>query len=277
MSANKLRMWLSEAGKYVTLSILLAMTLFPFVFMLLGTLKSNAQLALNPLGLSQPLHWENYRYAWDKVRPYILNSLFVSATVVVGVLFFSSLTAYSFARLRFWGKDFLWFTLLSLLMVPGVLTLVPAYLLIKALGLYNTYAVLILPPMAGGQVFASFLMRSFFASLPQEMFDSARIDGANEFVVYRQIVLPLSRPILGTVAIMNILGTWNSYIWPLVTIQTRKMFTVPIGLAFLRGEYRIEFGQLFAGYVIGSLPLLILFALTMRTFVEGLTAGSIKA
>jgi len=277
MRGRKLGVIMEEAPKYLVLTMLLGLTLFPFLFMVLTSFKTNAQLALNFIGLPRPAQWQNYVYAWAKVRPYLTNSVIVSASVVVGVLFFASLSAYAFARLRFWGKEIIWFAILSLLMVPGVLTLIPAYLLVNRLGLVNTYGVLILPAVAGGQVFAVFLMRSFFASLPAELFESARIDGAGEFTVYWRIVLPLSRPILGTVAITNILGTWNSYIWPLVTIQSRKMFTVPIGLAFLRGEYRIEYGQLFAGYVLASLPLLVLFALTMRSFVEGLTAGSIKA
>ncbi|MGQ9683205.1 MAG: carbohydrate ABC transporter permease [Anaerolineae bacterium] len=277
MRGRKLGVIMEEAPKYLVLTMLLGLTLFPFLFMVLTSFKTNAQLALNFIGLPRPAQWQNYVYAWAKVRPYLTNSVIVSASVVFGVLFFASLSAYAFARLRFWGKEIIWFAILSLLMVPGVLTLIPAYLLVNRLGLVNTYGVLILPAIAGGQVFAVFLMRSFFASLPAELFESARIDGAGEFTVYWRIVLPLSRPILGTVAITNILGTWNSYIWPLVTIQSRKMFTVPIGLAFLRGEYRIEYGQLFAGYVLASLPLLVLFALTMRSFVEGLTAGSIKA
>ena len=277
MRGRKLGVIMEEAPKYLVLTLLLGVTLFPFLFMVLTSFKTNAQLALNFIGLPRPAQWENYVYAWAKVRPYLSNSVIVSASVVFGVLVFASLSAYAFARLRFWGKEIIWFGILSLLMVPGVLTLIPAYLLVNRLGLVNTYGVLILPAVAGGQVFAVFLMRSFFASLPAELFESARIDGAGEFTVYWRIVLPLSRPILGTVAITNILGTWNSYIWPLVTIQSRKMFTVPIGLAFLRGEYRIEYGQLFAGYVLASLPLLVLFALTMRSFVEGLTAGSIKA
>ena len=277
MRGRKLGVIMEEAPKYLVLTMLLGVTLFPFLFMVLTSFKTNAQLALNFIGLPRPAQWENYVYAWAKVRPYLSNSVIVSASVVFGVLVFASLSAYAFARLRFWGKEIIWFGILSLLMVPGVLTLIPAYLLVNRLGLVNTYGVLILPAVAGGQVFAVFLMRSFFASLPAELFESARIDGAGEFTVYWRIVLPLSRPILGTVAITNILGTWNSYIWPLVTIQSRKMFTVPIGLAFLRGEYRIEYGQLFAGYVLASLPLLVLFALTMRSFVEGLTAGSIKA
>ena len=173
----------------------------------------------------------------------------------------------------------LFLMLLALLMIPGILTLVPAFLLVKRLGLMNTYGALILPYIAGGQIFAIFVMRSFFASLPEELFESARIDGANTFRLYSSICLPLSKPILVTIAIMNILGTWNDYIWPLVTIPDGKRWTISVGIVSFGSQYlgTESWGPMYAGYVLASLPLIILFVFTMRYFIAGLTSGAIKA
>jgi len=164
-------------------------------------------------------------------------------------------------------------------MIPGVLTLVPAFLLIKSFGLLNTYWALILPYVSGGQILAIFILRSFIASLPEELFESARIDGARTWDLYAKITLPLSTPILVTIAIMNVLGTWNDYIWPLVTIPDGRRWTISVGIVSFGSQYGglENWGPMFAGYVIASLPLIILFMFTMRYFIAGLTSGAIKA
>jgi len=165
------------------------------------------------------------------------------------------------------------------LMIPGVLTLVPAFLLVKTLGLMNTYWALILPYIAGGQIFAIFVLRSFIASLPEELFEAARLDGASTMQAFRNIVIPLSKPILVTIAIMNVLGTWNDYIWPLVTIPDSKLWTISVGIVTFGSSFRglESWGPMFAGFVIASVPMVILFLFTMRYFIAGLTSGAIKA
>jgi ABC-type glycerol-3-phosphate transport system permease component len=198
---------------------------------------------------------------------------------MVGVLIIASVTAFVFARYNFPGKEFLFFAILALLMIPGILTLVPAFLLVKGFGLLNTYWALILPYVAGGQIFAIFVLRSFIASLPEELFESARLDGASMWHLYSKITLPLSKPILVTIAIMNILSTWNDYIWPLVTIPDGNKWTVSVGIVSFGSQYAglQNWGPMFAGYVIASIPLIILFMFTMRYFIAGLTSGAIKA
>jgi len=161
-------------------------------------------------------------------------------------------------------------------MVPSVLTLVLAFVGLKQLSLFNAYGVLIFSYIAGGQVFTIYLLRSFFTTLPNKPFDSAYVDGANIFQVYWHIALPLTKPMLSVVAILNTLHIWNDYIWPLVTLQDDAMRTITIGLRYFQGQYHTNYGPLFAGYILASLPLLILFLIAMRPFVSGLTSGAIK-
>ena len=198
---------------------------------------------------------------------------------MVGVLLVASISGFIFARYDFPGREVLFFAILALLMIPGVLTLVPAFLLVKDLGLLNTYWALILPYIAGGQIFAIFILRSFIASLPEELFEATRLDGATTLQIFRFLVVPLSKPILVTIAIMNVLGTWNDYIWPLVTIPDSKLWTVSVGVVSFGSSFRglESWGPMFAGFVLASIPLVVLFLFTMRHFIAGLTSGAIKA
>ena len=255
------------------------LTLFPFFFMVMTSFKATPDFQHNFWGLPQWIQLSNYSDAWTRIKNYVGNSLLVSITSAAGVLFIGSVSAFVFARFRFPGREALFLVLLALLMITGILTLVPAFLLVKSLGLMNTYGALILPYIAGGQIFAIFVMRSFFASLPEELFESARIDGANTFQLYSGICIPLSKPILVTIAIMNILGTWNDYIWPLVTIPDGRRWTISVGIVSFGSSYigTESWGPMYAGYVLASLPLIILFMFTMRYFIAGLTSGAIKA
>ncbi|HEX5417172.1 MAG TPA: carbohydrate ABC transporter permease, partial [Chloroflexota bacterium] len=180
------------------------------------------------------------------------------------------------ARFSFPGREIMFYLVLALLMIPGILTLVPSFLLVKSLGLIDSFWGLILPYIAGGQVFAIFILRQFFSALPEELFESARIDGASEVRAFWSIAVPLSQSIIGVVAIMHILSTWNDFIWPLVVMSTESKFTLTLGLLNFRGVYWDNWGPLFAGYVIASIPLLILFGFTSRLFVEGLASGALK-
>ncbi len=254
-------------------------TFFPFFFLLMSSLKTTPEFIHNFWGLPIPPELANYRDAWTRVSPFVLNSLFVSIVSMLGMVLVSSLTAFIFARYNFPGREFLFFAVLALLMIPSVLTLVPAFLLIKRFGLLDTYWALILPYIAGGQVLSIFILRSFIAGLPEELYESARLDGAGVWRLYANITVPLSKPILVTVAIMNILCTWNDYIWPLVTIPDPNKWTVSVGIVSFGSTYAglQNYGPMFAGYAIASVPLIILFLFTMRYFIAGLTSGAIKA
>lgn len=264
---------------HIVLIFLGVITFYPLVFTLFTSFKDNSQFYSTFWGPALPLHWRNYVDAWRQLYPVLLNTVFVGVVSALGIVFLASLAAYVFARHSFPGRDFFFLAILALLMIPGVLTLIPLFLLVKDLGLLNTYWVLILPYIAGGQAFAIFVLRSFIASQPEEIFESARIDGANEFTIYQRIALPMAKPILGTLAILALLNTWNDYIWPSVTLRNPEMWTISLKLVSFSSQWANlqQYGPMFAGYVIASIPLLILFMFTMRLFIEGLASGAIKA
>ncbi len=221
---------------------------------------------------------DGYRYAWEVLRPYTLNTVLVCLATVFGVIFVGSVSAYVFSKCRFPGKKALFMAILSFMMIPGVLTLVPSFMWVKQLGLLNSHWVLILPYIAGGQVFAIFLFKSFFDGLPNELFESAKMDGANHLTLYWNLVLPLSKPIISVVAITNILGTWNNFLWPFITNSDEKYHVVSSGLFIMRGTaVSANYATMFAAYVLASIPLLILFLYATKPFMAGVTSGAFKA
>ncbi|MBX3010568.1 MAG: carbohydrate ABC transporter permease [Caldilineaceae bacterium] len=264
---------------HLCLVLLGIFTFYPLIFTLFTSFKDNSQFYSTFWGPAFPLHWSNYSDAWRQLYPVLLNTIFVGVVSAFGVVFLASLAAYVFARHRFPGHDALFYAIIALLMIPGVLTLIPLFLLVKDLGLLNSYWVLILPYIAGGQAFAIFVLRSFIAGQPEEIFESARIDGAGEFTIYQRIALPMAKPILGTLAILSLLSTWNDYIWPSVTLRNPDLWTISLQLVSFSSQWASlqQYGPMFAGYVIASIPLLILFMFTMRLFIEGLASGAIKA
>jgi ABC-type glycerol-3-phosphate transport system permease component len=266
----------NDVEKHSFLVLALVLTYIPFWLMVVISVKDQAQFYHGIWLPDFPLHPENYGLAWGVVSRYLMNSIFVTVTTIVGVLLVSSLSAFVFARYDFPGKKLLFLMIISLLMVPAILTMVPAFVWVKNLGMINSHWGLILPGIAGQQVFAIFILRSNMASLPEELFEAARVDGASIFQCYWRIALPLSRPILSVVVITTLLSTWNDFIWPLIVISDDKLRTIPIGLAFFQGQYITQYGPQMAGYVISSIPLLLIFIFTSKEFVQGLTAGAIK-
>ena len=260
----------------VILFITLVMTLFPFVYMLYGSLKDQSQWEHDKLLPGWPLHPENYSAAWKVTRRYILNSLFVSLTTVVGVQVIGSLSGWVFARFNFPGKNLLFMMILGLMMIPSILVLVTQFVIAFRLGLYDSLWGLILFNVQGYQVMAIFILRSYFAGLPEELFEAARIDGANEIQNYLNIGLPLSSSILATVGVMNFLGAWNDFIWPYLIIRSEEKYTITIGMLAFQTQYLTSYGGQYAGYVLCSLPLLIMFIFMSRTYVRGLLSGAIK-
>jgi ABC-type glycerol-3-phosphate transport system permease component len=221
---------------------------------------------------------QGYGYAWEVLRPYMLNTILVCLATVIGVVGIGSIAAYIFSRCRFPGRDALFMAVLCFMMIPSVLTLVPSFMLVKRLGLLNSHWVLILPYIAGGQVFAIFLFKGFFDGLPGELFESARMDGAGHWRLYWNIVLPLSKPIISVVAIVNILGTWNNFLWPFITNSDAKYHVASSGL-FLMNQSTVSanYATMFAAYVLASIPLLVLFLYATKPFMAGVTSGAFKA
>jgi multiple sugar transport system permease protein/raffinose/stachyose/melibiose transport system permease protein len=252
---------------------------FPYLLMLMWSFKDFNQFDHSQWVPTWPLHVDNFvgrTGAFFTIWRFILNTIFIAGVSAVGAVAVAALTAHVFARFSFPGKEPLFFLVIALLMIPGILTLVPQFILIKSLGLFNTPWALIIPYISGGQVFAIFILRQFFAAIPEELFEAARIDGASEARAFLMLSVPLSQSILGVVTIMHVLHSWNDLIWPLVTLTSQNNFTLTLGLFAFRNENWTNWGPLFAGYVIASIPLLILFALTSRLFVEGLASGALK-
>jgi ABC-type glycerol-3-phosphate transport system permease component len=219
-----------------------------------------------------------YRHSWNMLKPYMLNTFFVCLATAMGVILLGSMTAYVFSRYDFPGKQLLFMIILSMMMVPAVLTLVPSFLLVKKLNLLNSYWVLILPYVSGGQVIAIFLFKSFFDGLPEELFESARLDGAGHLTLYLQIVLPLSKQIMAVVLIMSVLGTWNNFLWPFIANSDPRYHVVASGLYLMSQTIVAEnFSTMFASYVLSSVPLLILFIYGTKHFITGVTSGAFKA
>jgi ABC-type glycerol-3-phosphate transport system permease component len=259
------------------LLLLLTLSLLPFVMMLLLSLKSNADIFTRFWGAPAPSHWDYYARAAAALWPYLLNTALIILIVVPGVLLLSSMAGFALSRLHFRGRGLIYSAILALLMVPGILTLIPTYTLVQWMDLINTRWALILPYLAGGQVLGIVLCRTFFAGLPEELFEAMRLDGASELHLFRHLALPLSRPTLATIAIMTTLGIYNDYIWPLVTISDSSLQTFSVGVTRFAGEFNLDYGPMLAGYVVGSIPLVILFAVGMRWFVQGVTSGALKA
>jgi ABC-type glycerol-3-phosphate transport system permease component len=221
-----------------------------------------------------------FTYAWGIFRPYMFNSLLVSLSSAFGVVLFGSISAYVFSRYRFPGHRLLFMIILSFMMIPGVLTLVPSFLWVKKLGLINSYWVLILPYVAGGQIISIFLFKGFFDGLPQELFESARLDGAGHFAQYWNIVLPLSKQIIAVIVIINILGTWNNFLWPQIANGDPAYAVVSSGLYLMsqtQAAAAADKSTMFAAYVISAIPLLILFIYATKPFMTGVTSGAFKA
>lgn len=267
----------SVVVRHVLLGLLLIATFTPLLLMIFLSLKTNAEIFRSFWAPPAQLRLSHYTIAWAAVNKYLINSILVAVISTMGVVAFSSMAGYAFARHNFPLKRILFAAIVALMMIPGVLTLIPQFLLVKQLGLLNTRWALVLPYVAGGQVFGIFMFRGFFSELPGELFEAARIDGASEWRIYRSIVLPLSLPIIATVGIMTAFGIYNDFIWPLVAISdsSKQMFTV--ALRIFTAENDLEMGPTLAGYTLGCLPLLLLIGFGMRWFVLGVTTGAVKA
>jgi len=268
---------LRRGAALVVLLALLALSLAPLAMMLLLSLKTNAAIFTDFWGMPRPARWDYYIRATRALWPFLLNTFIVMLVVVPGVVLLSSLAGYALARLRFAGREVVYGGVLALLMIPGILTLIPTYALVQQMGIMNTRWALILPYLAGGQVLGIVLCRTFIAGLPEELFEAMRLDGADDVRMYRHLALPLTLPTLATVAIMTSLSVYNDYIWPLVAISDNALQTFTVGVTRFSGEFNMEYGPTLAGYVVGSIPLVLLFAVGMRAFVKGVTSGALRA
>jgi multiple sugar transport system permease protein len=229
-----------------------------------------------PQWIPDELKWSNYTTLWQELPMgrWIVNSTVVVALAVLGKLILASTAAYAFARLRFPGRDWIFYVFLTALMIPWEVTLIPGFVLMRQFGWIDTPAALIIPSI--GDVFGIFLLRQYFMAIPRELDDSARVDGAGYFRIFWSIVLPLSRAPLAVVGALGFMGVWNSFLWPLVMINTPEKFTLPVGLQLLNSQHSTDWTTLMAGDVISLIPVIVVYLAAQRYFVEGITVTGLK-
>lgn len=261
----------------ILLAALLFLTFVPFLFMLMTSFKDTHQFYHTFWTPAWPPTWDNYARAFAELHSYIFNSIVVTALSVSGILVCSAVSGFLFARYTFPGRELLYYGMLAMMMVPSVLMLIPQFVWVQQLGLLDTYAVMILPYIAGGQVMGMYLLRGFFSQIDNNLFEAVEVDGGGLFRQLWHIALPLSKPILGVVAIMSALGVWNSFLWPLVTTSSENVIVLTNGMLRYTGRNMFQYGPMFAGYTISAIPLAILFAIFTRAFMKGITSGALKA
>lgn len=247
-----------------------ALVLLPFLVMLIGSLIPKTAILRRSFGWDD-LSLNNYAALIQAVPfgRFYLNSLIVATGTTVIQLLTASLAAFAFARLRFRGRETLFLIYLATLMIPFQVTMIPNFILVRYLRWYNTYQALILP--SAFSVFSTFLMRQYLLGIPMDMDEAARMDGAGSFRIWWQVIMPLAAPALTTLAIFNFQASWNDFLWPLVITNTENMRTIPIGLSSFQGQYNTEWHLLMAGAVAALLPVLLIYLVGQKWFVEGIT------
>jgi len=260
---------------YAVLTIGACVAAFPFVWMVLTSLKSYQETALRVWFPSQWL-FSNYREAWSQApfARYFYNSTVVAVFTVAGVLCTSILAAYAFARMEFFGKRVLFLVFLSTLMIPFEILLIPDYIIIVRLGWINSYLALIVPWTASA--FQIFLLRQFFATVPKDLYDAALLDGCDHLRFLLRVAVPLSRPALVTVALFAFLGAWRALVWPLIVTKSETMRTVEVGLAMFVQEAGTQTQLLMAAATFSIMPIIILYFVGQKSFVEGIATSGLK-
>jgi ABC-type glycerol-3-phosphate transport system permease component len=256
------------AVQYLTLALASLILLFPVIYALLVSFQSAAEsVSYPPVFLPADFNWQSY-------LRFIFNSFVVSAVVTVGQLITASLAAYAFTYLNFPGRNAIFYLFLSTMMIPWEVTIIPNYFTIRELNWLDTYQGLAVPFLASA--FGTFLLRQAFMTLPRELYDAARIDGCGHFRFFLTMVLPLSRPALGTLAVYSFLMTYNQYLWPLLVTNKDTMRTVQIGLAMLQWDQAAAWNTIMAGVILVSLPAALLLIIGQKQLVRGMTAGALK-
>lgn len=262
---------------YAILLVAAAITVYPLVWMVFASLMPAGEAqSLPPPFWPSRVTFIHYKELFERLSlaRYFANSLLIAVAVTFFSLVINSMAGYALAKLRFAGRDRLFRFLIASLVVPAQVAMIPLFLLMKKLGLINTYWAVILP--ASASIFGIFLIRQYALAIPDALLDAARVDGAGEWRIYRTVVLPLLRPILVTLGVFTFMATWNDFMWPLVALIDGDLRTLPVALAILSGEHVQDTELMMAGSVVTLLPVLLLFVLVQRYYVTGIVAGSLK-
>ncbi|MDI6851293.1 MAG: carbohydrate ABC transporter permease [bacterium] len=260
--------------KYFIATFLLIICLFPFFWMLITSFKPEGEALL--LSLPKKITFENYRKIFFHYRfyRYFINSFIVATTSALVSTLLASLAAYGFAKKQFPLKNFLFWFFMSSMMVPGLLYVIPQFLIVYQFRWINRYEGMIVPHLAN--VFGMFLITQFLKDLPDSLLESARIDGASELKIFVKIVIPLTLPVVATVFLLNFQFHWANFLWQLLVAQTESMYTVPVGLAMFKSAHEEAYALKMAASTVSLLPIMILFFIAQRYFIEGITQGALK-
>jgi multiple sugar transport system permease protein len=271
------RLRLPFSAWHLLLAPVAAVMMVPLVWMVIVSLETKTQAqSFPPVLVPSPLHFSNYSETWNTVPfgDFFINSALYSLATVAGNLLFCSLAAYAFARIRFFGSNVLFVVLLATLMVPYQVLLIPTFLIVKKMGLVDSVGGLIMPNLCSA--FGIFMLRQFFRTLPLELEEAARIDGTSRLGILFKIVLPLSKPALATLAIIQFMWSWNDFLWPLIIIDSTSHAPLQLGLSTLQGGHSTEWNLLMAGTVMSQIPMLAAFLFAQRWFVRSIAFTGIK-
>lgn len=273
------RRGLRRALIYAALVAVAGVMVLPFLWMVSTSLKrSEGVFAIPPQWIPEDVRWENYAAVFERMPflTYLRNSTLITALSIVGTVLSSSVVAYAFACLRWPGRDALFIFVIATMMLPLQVIMIPLFVIFKELGWLNTYKPLVVPTFLGGGAFNIFLLRQFFLTIPRELLDAARMDGAGEWTIYWRIALPLARPALVTVAILTFMFAWNDFMGPLIYLSDQAKNTLALGLALFVGQHQTDWGVLMAASVLMMLPVVVLFFLFQRYFIQGFTMSGVK-
>lgn len=262
---------------YIVLILIAVIMVVPFLWMLSTSLKTQYDaVKIPPVWIPDPPQWENYvkLFTEQPMFQFMLNTIKIVFFVVLGQLFFSSLAAYSFARISFKGRNVVFFFYIATLMVPGQVTMIPTYLMFAKAGLTDNHLALILP--AFFSAFGVFLLRQFFMSLPRELEEAAEIDGCNPFMTYWRIMLPLVVPAMLTLGVFTLMNTWNDYMGPLIYLSSPEKYTMTLGIAYFKGVYTTQWNLVMAGSIVSVVPILIAYLCSQKYFIEGIAFSGVK-
>jgi multiple sugar transport system permease protein len=276
---NTQRRWLGNGMAWVALTLLGVFWMVPFLWMVSTSFKGIDEVyAFPPRFVPELLRWSNYIEAWQAIpfSRFFFNSLFVAGATTIAVVLTSSMAGYSFARLRYPGRDLLFLAYLGTIMIPFPVLIIPLFILMRQLGLVDTLAGLILP--AAFTAWGTFLMRQFMLSIPREIEEAARMDGASFWRIYLQIIMPLSRPVVATLGIFTFLGSWNDFLWPLIMISSVENKTLPLGLTMFQAQVPIKtpWQLVMAAATFSVIPVLIVFVLGQKYYVRGIATTGLK-
>lgn len=266
-----------KLGIYCLLALGVILSIGPFYWMIIGsTLPSGEVFHLPPKLLPGDYLAKNFQSLSESlgIAKIFWNSIFIAIVYTIASTFICAMAGYAFAKFRFRGKNFFFFIILFSLMVPFQVTLIPLFELMVSFNWLNTYQAIILPSLASP--FAIYLMRQNMQAVPDSIIEASRVDGAGELKIFFSVILPVTRPALAAVAIFQFMSQWNSLLWPLITLNSKEMFTLPVALSSLIGMARIDYGQLMLGTTLSTIPIMIFFLVLQKQFISGILGGSVK-